>query len=88
LLSALKLLEHPAIHLGKNEVSRKEHTSLKNIEIRVEGNKLVLEIDLTKEYGLTSSGKSITIAGTEGNVAVPGREEMKIGLNVYKPKNK
>jgi len=29
-------------------------------------------------------GKDIIIASTEGNVAIPGNEEAKIGLNVYK----
>jgi hypothetical protein len=27
--------------------------------------------------------KSTIIASTEGNVSVPGKEEVKIGLNVY-----
>ncbi len=56
-----------------------------NMETRVEGNKLVIEVDLTKEYGLSGSGKSIKIASSDGNIAVPGREDVKIGLNVYKP---
>jgi hypothetical protein len=40
-------------------------------------------VDLTKEFGPSSSGKTIIIASTEGNIAVPEREE-KIGLNVYR----
>jgi hypothetical protein len=54
----------------------------------VEGNKLVITVDLNQEFGLSSSGKSITIASTEGNISVPGREDVKVGLNVYKPKPK
>jgi hypothetical protein len=61
---------------------------MKNIEMKVEGNKLVIMVDLNQEFGLSSSGKSITVASTEGNVAIPGREEIKIGLNIYKPKPK
>lgn len=38
----------------------------------------------TKEFGPSSSGKTIIIATTEGNVPIPGREEIKVGLNVYK----
>jgi hypothetical protein len=57
-----------------------------NIETRVEGNKLIIEVDLTKEYGLTGSGKSVKVASSDGNMSVPGREEIKMGLNVYKPK--
>ncbi len=53
--------------------------------MKVEKNILTLKIDLSKEFGETKSGKSITIAGTNGNVAIPGTDA-KIGLNVYKPK--
>jgi hypothetical protein len=59
---------------------------MKNVEINVEGNKLIITVDLAQEFGPSSSGKSITIASTEGNVAVPEHEEIKIGLNVYKPR--
>ena len=58
---------------------------MKNIEAKVQGDKLVITIDLTKDFGLSTSGKSIIIASTEGNVSVPGREEIKIGVNVYRP---
>ncbi|HZT98037.1 MAG TPA: hypothetical protein VFA10_00145 [Ktedonobacteraceae bacterium] len=61
---------------------------MKNIQMTVEGNKLVITVDLNQEFGLSSSGKSITIASTEGNISVPGREDVKVGLNVYKPKPK
>ena len=61
---------------------------MKNVETKVDGNKLTIIVDLSQEFGLSSSGKSITIASTEGNVAVPGSEEVKIGLNVYKPRPK
>ena len=59
---------------------------MKNIEAKIEDNKLILVIDLSKEFGLSSSGKSITIASTEGNVSVAGREEIKMGINIYKSK--
>jgi len=42
-------------------------------------------VDLTKEFGPSSSKKSIIIASTEGNVSVPNRQE-KVGLNVYRTK--
>jgi hypothetical protein len=61
---------------------------LKNVEIKVDGDKLTIFVDLSQEFGLSSSGKSVTIASTEGNVVVPGYEEVKIGLNVYKPRPK
>ena len=57
---------------------------MKNIEMSVTGNILTITVDLTKEFGPSSSGKTIIIATTEGNVAVEGHEEAKIGLNIYK----
>lgn len=61
---------------------------MKNVTLHVEGSKLTIVVDLHQEFGLSSSGKSITVASTEGNVSVPGNEEIKIGLNIYKPKPK
>ena len=61
---------------------------MKNVQIHVEGKKLTIVVDLDQEFGLSSSGKSVTVASTEGNVTVPGHEEVKIGLNVYKPRPK
>ena len=59
---------------------------MKNVEMTVEENILTIKVDLTKEFGPSSSGKTIIIATTEGNVSIPGRDEGKIGLNVYKKK--
>ena len=58
---------------------------MKNVEMKIDGNILTITVDLSKEYGPSSSGKTTIIASTEGNVAVPNRDE-KIGLNVYKKK--
>lgn len=57
---------------------------MKNVEMKLSGNTLIIEVDLTKEFGKSSSGKSIIIASTEGNVSVPEHEGIKIGLNIYK----
>jgi len=54
--------------------------------MKLEGNILTIKVDLTKEFGPSSSGKTIIIASSEGNVAIPEKEEIKIGLNVYKKK--
>ena len=59
---------------------------VKNVEMTVEGNILTMTVDLTKDFGRSSSGKTIIIASTEGNVSIPNREEVKVGLNVYKKK--
>ncbi len=58
---------------------------MKNVDLSFEGNILTIKVDLSKECGPSSSGKTIIIATTEGNVSIPDREE-KIGLNIYKKK--
>ena len=58
---------------------------MKNVQMTVEGNILMIKVDLSKEFGPSSSGKTIIIASTEGNVAIADREE-KVGLNVYRRK--
>lgn len=59
---------------------------MKNVEMTLEGNILTITVDLTKEFGPSSSGKTLIIASTEGNVSIPGHEEAKVGLNVYRKK--
>ncbi|MDD4357428.1 MAG: hypothetical protein PHN98_09270 [Smithellaceae bacterium] len=59
---------------------------MKNVEIEVIDNILTIKVDLTREFGPSSSGKTIIIATTEGNVAIPGQEDKKVGLNVYRKK--
>lgn len=63
---------------------------IKNVEIEVKGDKLTIVIDLTKDFGLTSTEKSFTVASTGGFVGithgkVPG---LKLNLNVIKPAKK
>ena len=59
--------------------------TMKNVEIETKGDKLVITIDTTKEFGLSASGKTIIIASTGGNqdVVVNGKI-VKVGLNVYR----
>ncbi len=56
---------------------------MQNVKWEVKDNKLTVEIDLTKEFGLSKSGKTITIASTRGNQKIEGTDAV-IGLNVYK----
>ncbi len=58
---------------------------MKNVELSVNGNILTIKVNLTKEFGPSSSGKTIIIASTEGNFSLPGRTEV-VGLNVYRKK--
>jgi hypothetical protein len=58
---------------------------MKNVQMSVEGHRLTITVDLSKEFGPSASGKTTIIASTEGSVSVPDREE-KVGLNVYRKK--
>lgn len=58
---------------------------MKNIKQTLNGTILTLEIDLSKNFGQSGSGKSIIIASTEGNKTVDGTDDVKIGVNVYRP---
>ena len=57
---------------------------MKNCEMKLNGDILTITVDVSKDFGKSSSGKSVIIASTEGNVSIPEKEEIKIGLNVYK----
>lgn len=59
---------------------------MKNVEMKIDGNILTITVDLSQEFGPSSSGKTIIIASTEGNISVPGAEDKKVGLNVYRRK--
>ena len=61
---------------------------MQNVHMEVQGDNLVSVVDLSQELGLSSSQKSVIVASTGGNVSVPGREEVKIGLNIYRPVEK
>ena len=56
---------------------------MQNVEMRTDGDHLVIEVDLSKSFGPSSSGKTIIIASTQGNVSPAGHPDVKVGLNVY-----
>ena len=56
---------------------------MKNVEMKIDGSILTITVDLSKDFGPSKSGKSITVASTEGNQSVPDTD-CKIGLNIYK----
>ncbi len=58
---------------------------MRNVKLEVKGSELVITVDLSKNYGRSKSGKTTIIASTEGNVSVPGTDDVKLGLNLYKP---
>jgi len=55
-----------------------------NLDIKVDGNKLTIVVDLAHEMGKSKSGKSMIIATTRGNVPVPENDSIKMGINIYK----
>ncbi|MCK6439000.1 MAG: hypothetical protein L6Q71_02220 [Planctomycetes bacterium] len=56
---------------------------MKNVKFRLKGDVLTITVDLSRDFGPSSTGKSIIIASTEGNQTLPDRVE-KIGLNIYR----
>lgn len=55
-----------------------------NCKITMKGNIMTITIDLSKDYGLSTSGKSKIIASTRGNKPVDGHPNTFIGINCYK----
>ena len=70
---------------NESQFERRKDTIMKNVEMSVEGSVLTIRVDLSKEFGPSSTGKTIIIASTEGNVTIPNRQE-KVGLNIYRKK--
>jgi hypothetical protein len=60
---------------------------MQNVTMKTEGTKLIITVDLNKDFGPSKSGKTTIIATTGGNVSAPENEKVKIGLNVYKSRN-
>lgn len=62
---------------------------MQNIKAKLEGNKLILEIDVNEELEATTGGKGIVIAKTGGYIPLsnePG--SAKISLHMWKPRKK
>lgn len=56
---------------------------MKNVEMKVEKDVLVIRVNLKKDFGPSKSRKSVIIASTEGNRVVDGTNTI-VGLNVYR----
>jgi hypothetical protein len=57
---------------------------MRNVVMSREGDVLVVKVGLAKTFGPSRSGKTTVVASTEGNIAVPGDNAIKVGLNVYR----
>ena len=71
------------LNITANINNRRRSAAMKNVEMSVNGDILTIKVDLSMNFGKSSSGKSTIIASTEGNQAIPGNDNVKIGLNVY-----
>jgi hypothetical protein len=54
-----------------------------NVVAEIKGNHLLLDIDMSKELGPSSTGKTMLVATTRGNKLVPGCKGLKIAVNAY-----
>ncbi len=63
----------------------------KGVSVAAQGNILTIQLDMSKNFGKSRSGKSIVIATTEGNKGISskmGREDnVYLGVNCYKYEN-
>ena len=59
---------------------------MKNMKMSVKGKILTIEVDLSKDFGPSSSGKTTIIASSEGNQAIDGGNGAVVGLNIYRKK--
>ena len=58
---------------------------MKNIAISIKEDKMLIEVDLTENFGKSKSGKSTIIASSEGNQSITHNGEViYVGLNIYK----
>lgn len=57
---------------------------MKNVKFELEGNILKIMVDVTKDYGPSSSGKTNIVATTEGGQSIQDLEDIKVNLTVYK----
>jgi len=56
---------------------------MKNVKLSVEKDVLVITIDLTKDFGLSNSGKTTIVASTNGFTQI-GNNGIKLNLNCIK----
>jgi hypothetical protein len=63
---------------------------MENVQTQIKGNKLIITVDITKDLGLSKTGKTIKVASTGGfqTITENGKSAM-INLNVNRyPKAK
>lgn len=66
-------------------MAKKTQTLGKNISYEINGDDLIVTIDMSKDFGESKSGKTIIVASSEGNKSIG---DIKVGINAYKYKDK
>ena len=61
---------------------------MKNVDVCVSGDTLVIKVNLAAARTPSKSGKSEVLGSTEGNQPIPGFPEIRFGLNVFETKPK
>jgi hypothetical protein len=57
---------------------------MKNVEMKLDGDVLTIRVDLSKEYGLSPTGKSVVVGTTGKNVPIVDHADYRVGVNVYR----
>ncbi|MHA1380470.1 MAG: hypothetical protein ACTSRG_19060 [Candidatus Helarchaeota archaeon] len=69
----------------KKKTKAKIPKPMQNVDVTINGNIVTLQIDTTKDFGSSASGKSSIVASSRGNKQIENTGIF-IGLNVYKQK--
>jgi len=67
----------------KKELKHKKKREMQNIQFKLEEDTAIFTIDTTKDFGLSSTGKSKIVASSRGNYHIEGTT-IYVGVNVYK----
>ena len=58
---------------------------VENVAVMKHGTKLIVEIDLAVDLGLSKSEKSTLFGTTHGAVEIPGEDGLVLNVNCYRP---
>ena len=61
---------------------------MENVKFSQAGTVLTITVDLAHRGEPSSTGKTLRVASTEGNVPCPGYPDLKVGLNIFAPNPK
>lgn len=61
-----------------------QHLIGQNIITKVDGNILTITVDLSQTHGPSTSGKTLIVASSKGNVQIPDAPDVMMGVNLYR----